>query len=277
MSDVLVNRDLKHNIEAAIRNAERYLFIISPYIDIGTGMQKALLEVSKEAIITVVYRKSGGSSHKSGINDASRTFLRSLPNTEFVVVENLHAKIYMNEDAAIISTMNLTQSSNHNFEIGVGIDRFRDIEMYDETLNYIIYMLQSDKSDLTEERFENIRPTLPFTLDIYGKEIKVNGKVISKQDLKDLQAACNVKHGYCIRCKSPELEFNPIAPYCKSCFNVWLKYKNRDYEENCCHRCGRDGGSLIDATLCASCDDIYLSEIENAWGKHKASLVKKIC
>lgn len=273
MSEVIVNRDLKHNIEATLRNAQRYVFIISPYIDIGTGMQKALSEMSNDTIITVVYRKSGGSSHKSGINDASRTFLRSLPNTEFVVVENLHAKIYMNEDAAIISTMNLTQSSNHNFEIGVGIDRFQDVEMYDDTLKYIIYMLQSDKSDLTEERFENIKPRLTFTLDIYGKEIKINGEVISKEDLKKLQTDCNVKHGYCIRCKTPDIEFNPIAPYCKSCFNVWLQFKNRDYIENCCHRCGRDVGSFIDATLCDSCDDIYRSEIEKAWDEHKESLI----
>tara|TARA_R110002049_G_scaffold194568_1_gene363469 strand:- start:1786 stop:2607 length:822 start_codon:yes stop_codon:yes gene_type:complete len=273
MSEVITNRDLKHNIEAAIRNAQRYLFIISPYIDIGTGMQKALAEVSNDTIITVVYRKSGGSSHKSGINDASRLFLRGLTNIEFVVVEDLHAKIYMNEDVAIISTMNLTQSSNHNFEIGVGIDRFLDIKMYTDTLDYIIYMLQSEKSDLAEERFENIKPALGFTLDIYGKEIKINGNIISKQDFKTLQENCNVKHGYCIRCKSPELDFNPLSPYCKSCFNIWLKYKNRDYEENCCHRCGRDGGSLIDATLCDSCDDIYTSEIENAYKNHNVSLV----
>ncbi|WP_323027499.1 hypothetical protein [Gelidibacter japonicus] len=265
MSTVIVNRDLKHNIEATLRNSQQYLFIISPYIDISIGMQKALSEVSNNTIITVVYRKFGGSSHKSGINDASRLFLRSLPNIEFVVVEDLHAKIYLNEDTAIISTMNLTQSSHHNFEIGVGIDRFVDTEMYTDTLEYIIYMLQSDKSDLTEERFENIKPTLCFTLDIYGKEIKINGKVISKQDFENLQAACNVKHGYCIRCKTPELEFNPLSPYCKKCFNVWLMYKNRDYEENCCHRCGRDGGSSIASTLCDSCDEIYTSEIERAW------------
>ena len=186
---------------------------------------------------------------------------------EFVYLKNLHAKLYMNEDVVITSSMNLTDSSRHNSEVGIQFLRDEDIDIYNQCFGYLMYVLQSDYSDINEERFKNIIPKFPFTLDTDGPEIKINGQVMKNVDFRKLPVNCNVKHGFCIRCESEKIEFNPLKPMCPSCFKVWDKYRNKSHEENCCHRCGVPANTYLNDALCDDCGNVFEFEIEREWNK----------
>jgi hypothetical protein len=267
MAEVIIDRELKHGIETLIAYTETFIFLVSPYIDLDEDLKKAFSKLKPEIIKTIVYRKSDSSTNKSGISNDSRLFLKSLANVELVSVKNLHAKIYINEKYTVISSMNLTSSSNHNYEIGVKIENEIEYEMFEDSLAYLVYILRSDDSDISDERLKNIIPKQRFVLDYSPSEVKINGKSVDLKIFESLHKNCNTKHGYCIRCESTKIEFYPNRPLCPKCYAEWSKYKNHDYQETCCHRCGMEINTDIRNPLCDSCSDIYNFEIEREWKK----------
>lgn len=270
MAELITDRDLRHAIESEIRNADKFIFIVSPYIDLDEDIKKAFNHLKPEVIKIIVYRQSDKSSYKSGISDKSREFLKSLTNVEFVAVKNLHAKFYVNEEMAVISSMNLTKSSNHNYEIGVDVEKDLDVDMYFECLEYLLKdVLLSQDSNIDIERIKNIIPKRPFVLEFSAKQVNINGQEVDLYDFKTFHNKCNVKHGYCIRCGDSEITFYPNQPLCSKCFSKWNKFKNPEYEEKFCHRCGMETRTEINEPLCDNCIDVYEFEIEREWKKLK--------
>ena len=270
MAELLTDRDLRHAIESEIKNAKKFIFIVSPYIDLDADMVKAFSSLNSEVIKVIVYRQADKTNFKSGISDASRKFLKSSSNIELVEVKNLHAKFYINEEVGLISTMNLTKSSNHNYEIGVDINKEEDDEMYFECLEYLIQdIFLSQDSNIDMERIKNIIPKRPFILDTIAKSVFINGEEFNINTFKSFHEFCNTKHGYCIRCSSTAIAFYPNQPFCPKCFSEWNKFKNPDYAEKYCHRCGRESNTEINEPLCDNCLEVYEFEIEREWKKTK--------
>jgi len=271
MAELITDRDLRHAIESEIRNADEFIFIVSPYIDLDDDIKKAFNHLKSEVIKIIVYRQSDKSNFKSGISDGSRGFLKFLPNVEFVAVKNLHAKFYINEGVGVISSMNLTKSSNHNYEIGVAIHKEEDDDMYFECLEYLLKgILLSQDSNIDIERIKNIIPKRPFILEFGAKQVFINGEEVCLNVFKTIHNHCNAKHGYCIRCANMEIAFYPNQPLCSKCFSEWNKFKNPEYEEKYCHRCGIETKTEINEPLCDNCEEVYEFEIEREWKKMKS-------
>ena len=168
--------------------------------------------------------------------------------------------------------MNLTQSSNHNHEIGVLIHQEDDPEMYEDCGVYVFEELfKRGNGDVDWERLKNVLPSQPFRIDFYRSKAKINGKIIERKLLESLHQKCNVKHGYCIRCGTTNINFNPLQPLCLSCYSEWRKYNNYDYIENVCHRCANDVETNLDNPLCQYCIEIYETEIKREWEKINTS------
>lgn len=268
MAELITDRDLRHAIESEIRYAKKFIFIVSPYIDLDEDMKRAFNHLKPEVIKIIVYRQSDKSSFKSDISDGSREFLKSLPNVEFVAVKNLHAKFYINEEVGVISSMNLTKSSNHNYEIGVTIHREEDDDMFFECLEYLLKdVFLSQDSNIDIERIKNIIPKRPFILEYGAKQVSINGEEVNLNVFKKFHDHCNVRHGYCIRCANNEIAFYPNQPLCSKCFSEWNKFKNPEYEEKYCHRCGINVNTTISEPFCDNCLEVYEFEIEREWKK----------
>ena len=275
MAELITDRDLRHAIESEIRNADKFVFIVSPYIDLDEDIKKAFNHLKPEVVKIIVYRQSDKSSFKSGLSDGSRELLKSFPNVEFVAVKNLHAKFYINEEVGIISSMNLTKSSNHNYEIGVNIEIDRDVDMYFECLEYLLKgILLSQDSNIDIERIKNIIPKRPFVLEFSAKRVHINGEKVNLNIFKTFHDHCNVKHGYCIRCGTTEIAFYPNQPFCTKCFSEWNKFKNPEYDEKYCHRCGIEIKTTINEPFCDNCNEVYELEMEREWNKMN-SIAKK--
>ncbi|WP_420592717.1 phospholipase D family protein [Robiginitalea biformata] len=268
MAEIITNRELRHEIEQLIRNAETFLYVISPYMDFDNDLKLAFQAVNKDVTKAVFYRTPGEDGYKNSINEDTRKFLRSLPNIELFNVNNLHAKLFITDGLAIVSTMNLTHSSNHNHEIGVLIEEEEDVEMYEDCCVYIFQKLFTRKDGNVDwERLKNIIPEQSFRIEIYRSKPKINGEIVDKERIVELQKTCNVKHGFCIRCGSDQIEFNPMRPMCHSCYSEWRKYGNYNYEEKYCHRCFIEEKTTIDESMCGNCFFSYELEIERVWRK----------
>ncbi|OIQ27149.1 MAG: hypothetical protein BM564_13340 [Bacteroidetes bacterium MedPE-SWsnd-G2] len=279
MAHLVTDRELRHSIEVTISGSRDFLVVVSPYIDIDEDIKKAFLKLHKDTLKVIVYRVSDKSTNQSGITEDSRQFLRGLPNIEFVSVKNLHAKFFMNDDYTVIASMNLTSSSNHNYEVGVEIDNKKDFEMAKDCIEYLFYeVLASDDSDISKERLKNILSKQLFSLVINPNEVKINGEQIDVNKFKSMHEQCNVKHGYCIRCESTNIDFYPKNPLCPKCFTEWSIYRNSNYEEKHCHWCGVEHKTTINNPLCGACYEVYDFEIEREWKKIKSKdkIIKKL-
>ena len=60
------------------------------------------------------------------------------------------------------------------------------------------------------------------------------------------------KKGHCIRCNTA-IPFDPSKPLCDSCYEAWVKFGNRFYEEKYCHCCGEEKKVTVATPLCYNC------------------------
>jgi phosphatidylserine/phosphatidylglycerophosphate/cardiolipin synthase-like enzyme len=115
-------------LEELIKAARERLIIISPFLKFNDRIRELLEDKDRMKIdVRIVYGKSELAPHE--IN-----WLRSLDFVRTSFCQNLHAKCYLSESSAIITSMNLYDFSQvNNNEMGVFIDREEEPDLYRET------------------------------------------------------------------------------------------------------------------------------------------------
>ncbi len=117
-------------LEELIKNAAIHLIIISPFLQLNDKIKELLGDKDRLKInVHIVYGKS--ELAPSEIN-----WLKNLDYLRTSFCENLHAKCYLNEKEAIITSMNLYDfSQQNNNEMGVYIKMEDDAELYKDTFD----------------------------------------------------------------------------------------------------------------------------------------------
>ena len=90
--------------------------MISSYLKIRNRLKKYIKEaVDRGVIVSIAYRS---------VNWEEEQWLKSLgKNVSLIENKDLHAKCYLNEKEAVVTSMNLYEhSQDHNYEMGVLID-----------------------------------------------------------------------------------------------------------------------------------------------------------
>jgi hypothetical protein len=138
---------------------------------------------------------------------------------EDIFYKDLHAKCYLNEEEAIITSMNLYEASQKNVEMGVLLTKKEDGEAYDNLWKEVKRVIKN-------------KPNLIF----------IQKKGTSK------------KEGFCIRCKE-KIKLDPNHPYCLKDYKKWKSYEDKTYEEKkgVCHICGKPNKSSIKKPVCLDC------------------------
>jgi hypothetical protein len=223
---------VSYHLQQLINQAQDTLILISPYLKINERLRQSLDDKDRMKIdIRVVYGKNE-------LQPDQINWLKSLKFVRTSFCENLHAKCYVNESEAIITSMNLYEFSQvNNQEMGVYVTKADDPQLYDEVYNEARRLIRiSDEVRLSVEKI-----------------VEPESKVIDeKSDKKPDTKAVNGEKGFCIRCKK-EIAFNPSVPYCVECYKSWKKYGNFSYEEKYCHHCGKDNASTINKPVCLDC------------------------
>lgn len=234
MADFLTTTGVSYRLEELIKSSHEKLYLVSPYLQIADSLKHLIKERDLHKIdIRVVYRKD------NKINATDMNFLQELTSVKISCCENLHAKCYLNENTAIITSMNLYQySQQNNKEMGIVVNKDDEPDLYKKIHDEVRVIIQtSDEPEFAIKKIE--------------KEILVEPKSNNKSDISNKPNISN-DSGFCIRCRD-DLKQNPERPLCYNCFKSWERYSNPEYEENFCHVCGKESIQSVEKPICYSC------------------------
>jgi len=115
-------------LEELIKKAQDKIILISPFLKLNDRIKELLEDKNRLKIdIRIVYGKSE-------LQPEETRWLKELEFVRTSFCKNLHAKCYINESFAIITSMNLYEFSQvNNNEMGIYISRNKDSELYADT------------------------------------------------------------------------------------------------------------------------------------------------
>lgn len=137
-------------LEELIKNAKDRLILISPFLKLNDRMRELLADKNRLKIdVRIVYGKSE-------LQPEEINWLKELTYIRTSFCKNLHAKCYMNEELAIITSLNLYEFSQiNNNEMGVLIRREDDAELYKDAYEEAQRIIRiSDEVRISLERVE---------------------------------------------------------------------------------------------------------------------------
>ncbi len=226
---------VSYRLEEIITGADERLMIISPFLRINKRIKGLLEEKNRLKIdIRVVYGKSE-------LQPDEIRWLESMRSIRTSFCKDLHAKCYLNEDHALLTSMNLYEYSQvNNYEMGILVNRHEDGELYDEILRETMRIVRIS---------EEIRVKVS---KVDTQEVPT--KASQRRTTRRKEAPLRKKRtsGYCIRCRD-ELPFDLEKPYCSDCYRVWNRYKNDEYKEKHCHKCGNEQQTTLRKPVCRKC------------------------
>jgi phosphatidylserine/phosphatidylglycerophosphate/cardiolipin synthase-like enzyme len=224
-----------------IEQAQEEIIIISPYINLW-GHLTSKLEKS------FAYKVFIARKNQDGKLDEVIKKMNEL-GIQLRVVENLHAKIYLNEKRCIISSMNLYDYSTANSkEVAIIID---DEETLCEINKYINEDLFPKSEIVTNTASKMIAKGFRNLVGLVSNKAQ-------KEAPKSIQGGSyspksrDGEKGYCIRCRTI-IKGDPEKPLCANCYNKWKVHNNKAYKEKYCHVCGKEGSTSLNRPVCLSC------------------------
>ena len=233
MAKFLTRKGIVYHIDRIIDQAEEEIVLISPYINADDETKGLIKKTTREVTIDVIYGKRQLKPHES-------EFFVNL-NIKLTYREDLHAKCYLNEKEALLTSMNLYEYSQlNNEEMGILVSRKDDRELY-EAIH---------------------RQAMEWKKDSSSANAAAGGKknaVVANPLAKATPVAQAPKSGFCIQCAKIK-RINPsqlVKPFCGSCFTPLKKSKGNKFQGRFCHTCGSEYATNLSKPLCRDCYDIY--------------------
>lgn len=197
---------VSYHLEELIKSTKERLVLISPYLQFSDRIKEHISYLNNlKRDIRIVYRENK-------LHPDENNWMEKQIGVRTSICKNLHAKCYLNENEAIITSMNLYEfSQQKNNEMGIYVSKADNPELYNDILAEAQRLLTIS---------EEIRVTVQ----------KVNS-VSSKNPEKKKQS------GFCIR-TGMQIPFNIDKPMSSEAYNIWNQYSDRDYPEKYCHFSG---------------------------------------
>ncbi|MBZ3936201.1 phospholipase D family protein [Methanimicrococcus blatticola] len=247
-----------------VKKANKEIILVSPYLQISPRLLDLLKEASSRNIsITLIYRNDKSTEKNSEQLNEQKNKL-SGPNVKIVSLENLHAKCYLNESTAIITSMNLYQySQENNIEFGVQIQKEYDSDLYNEVYNEIQRIYRISQLGISQNNDPKVvqEPNPPSSKKQKTSSTKAIPPASDKNSFLDLIADFIFgpdQKCYCIRCGTI-IEGDPDKPFCKKCYSSWARFKNEDFAEKYCFSCGEEKETTYAKPICRKC---YKSKVK---------------
>lgn len=215
MAEFLTAKGISLNLEKIIENTEKFIMIVSPYVQIEERIKKQLsIKANKGIEITFIFRKD----ENNNIKDLD--WLKS-KKINLISINNLHSKAFMNENDCIIGSMNLYQhSEQNNYEMGILINKDNDSNLYKSC--------QKEIEKYLDIFNEDNKITVTDVIGFFTKKTKeITKNIIEKPNI-----------GYCIR-TGEQIQFNPERPLSYEAYKSWAKYEDMNYPEKYCHLTGQ--------------------------------------
>lgn len=238
MVEFLDTNAISSELSKMILDSKERLYLVSPYLQMSDKIKILIQQTEKLSLkidIKLLYR----SEKDSELNDNDMDFLlKKLDNANIYYLDNLHAKCYLNENTAIITSMNLYRhSQENNWEMGIKIEKSTDPVIYEEINRHVSLLFNAGKR--YEKKLINFSNIISQASIVGIKIKKVGKKVISD--------SC-----YCIRC-SKSIDYDKDKPLCSACFKSWSRYMDKSYHEKYCHYCGKVNKTSFSKPFCMNC------------------------
>ena len=225
MAEFYTTQGITVHLKKIIDEADTELILISPYIKADSETKDLLKDKKRTTTIHVVYGKKELGKDEKGFLDAL--------GIKSVFLENLHAKCYLNEKEALLTSMNLYQfSQENNDEMGIRVSKKDDAELYGAIHRQARRWIDAVSDDRETPPNPQPGPGIP-------------------------------SKGFCIRCRKT-VPANPSRPYCDGCYASWKRFENKAYEEKHCHVCGTEQKATLLKPVCPSCYRKYKDVLEFA-------------
>jgi hypothetical protein len=218
-----------HQISAAvielIEETKEYCYLVSPYIKMWHLLDRALAKASEQSKrITVITR--AGSENNFDVRKLNESY-----GFEVVVLDFLHTKLYLNEKSAVVSSMNLYDtSSTRNHELALHLRQHEARKLKQEIIDQDLLALQ---------------PVHRFAGRHTAAQKAEQEQVLAFK--ADLEA-----RGYCVAC-GEKIDFDdsgsvlsPTIIRCKPCWakRPWIETPFR-FRIRHCHYCGESLDSVL--------------------------------
>ncbi len=214
--EILFGPEIPVRLVRQIEQAQKLIVLVSPYFDPWHHLTMAVRNAIAVRGVRVVLILRGGEDRARQEEKAS-AFAALGVSIKFV--ERLHAKLYICDDTAFITSLNLLRSSMEgSYELASIVSRKEDPRTFSQLTGVVQQLVDLVRADEVLSAPEPAAQT----------------------------------EGYCLRCKAA-VALNPEAPYCRDCYKSWSKWKNADYTEKYCHRCGSEAESSLSRPECRPC------------------------
>lgn len=152
-------------LEEMIKRTRERMIIVSPFLRFNDRIKELLEDLDRLKVdVRIVYGKSE-------LAPAEINWLKTLEFVRTSFCQNLHAKCYLNEWGAIVTSMNLYEFSQvNNNEMGVYIAREEEPELYREILEEAQRLIRiSDQVRLSADKVDDVPSFDESTADAFDK------------------------------------------------------------------------------------------------------------
>ena len=127
MAKFLDTTGVSYHLQQLINKANERLILISPYLKINEKIKQSLEDKNRMKIdMRVIYGKNE-------LQPEENNWLKSMTSIRSSFCKDLHAKCYLNESEAILTSMNLYEFSQvNNNEMGIYVVKETDPTLYNE-------------------------------------------------------------------------------------------------------------------------------------------------
>lgn len=184
MAKFLNTTGVSYHLEELIKSTKDRLILISPYLQFHKRIKDHLenLNIQKRDI-RIIYRENKLQVEESNWLESQIGIRTSLCNS-------LHAKCYLNENEAIVTSMNLYSfSQQNNDEMGIHVTKENDPELYNDIFDEVQRLLTiSEEIRVSVKKIDkDIDKKTEKTVEKVQKNINLsNSKLLTTKELSQL-------------------------------------------------------------------------------------------
>lgn len=186
MSQFLTTHGIAHHLEQIIKKADDELILLSPYFQLSQRFLERLKSADQKGVhVTIVYRNNK-------LKDGEYNKIKQLSNLKLYANDNLHAKCYLNHQAAIVTSMNMYEfSEKNNWEMGVlfekakSPDEFREVHEEVKEIIKISKLIKMEgkmdkreQEEIEEERID-FNPKQLALMKSFAIHYQINTRIVS--------------------------------------------------------------------------------------------------
>lgn len=177
MAKFLETQAISNELMKVIKDAKEKIILISPYLKVNEQIIERLKTKSRMGTLSEIVVVYG----KSELKPSELQWLKEIDDIKLYEKKNLHAKCFLNEDRAIIGSMNLYDYSQmNNLEMGVLITRDDDTEAYQE----LIEEINNIKVNAERKKFFDAKAEKPGVAPQSDDQVQITNHLTLEQRLK---------------------------------------------------------------------------------------------